>query len=144
MSDNMKYPPLDRKSKEKKQRWGNMPHIVTIMSGVCSLEKKYTKIHKACKWWVCPLINLDFPPLGKFNLTDFSGKHISEIKKDATLSCSAELSPDFLHEKSTYVSADLFASCKCSPSKIKLVLIFESYSSRIYYLEKTLKTSLVI
>ena len=42
-----------------------------------------------------------FPPSGKFNLTDFSGKHIFEIKKDATLSSSAELSPDFLHEEKT-------------------------------------------
>ena len=76
-----RIPSLDRKSKEKRQPWGNMPHVVTIMSGVCSLKKEYAKIHKVCKWWVCPLINLNFPPLGKFNLTDFSGKHISEIKK---------------------------------------------------------------
>ena len=74
-----------------------------------------------------------FPPSGKFNLTDFSGKHIFGIKKDATLSSSAVLPPDFLHEENTYVSAVLFAGCKCSLSKIKLLLIFESYSSRIYY-----------
>lgn len=61
----MKDPLLDRKSKEKRQPWGNMPHVVTIMSGVCSLKKNMLRFTKFVNDESVHLLTR-FSSLGKF------------------------------------------------------------------------------